>query len=131
MTLFDERERAFENLYAHDEELRFLALARRNRLFAEWAAEQIGFRGKEYEAYVRSFVDCAVLPECEDALIGRVREDFIANGVETTDARTRVAMMQAAARAAREVRGGPDSTTSANDNRHRDSKHSDPRLPPR
>jgi hypothetical protein len=117
MTLFDERERAFENLYAHDEELRFLALARRNRLFAEWAAEQIGFRGKEYEAYVRSFVNCAVLPECEEGLIVRFREDFVANGVETSDERIRVAMMQAAARAAREVRGEPASTTtSANDN---------------
>jgi hypothetical protein len=108
MTLFDERERAFENLYAHNEELRFLALARRNRLFAEWAAEQIGFRGKEYEAYVRSFVNCAVLPECEEGLIVRVREDFVANGVETSDERIR---------AAREVRGEPASTTtSANDN---------------
>lgn len=122
MTLFDERERAFENLYAHDEELRFLALARRNRLFAQWSAEQIGFRGEEYERYLRSFVDYAVLPQGEEPLIRRVREDFVANGVETTEDRIRVAMMQAAARAAREVRGGPDSTTFANDNRGGDAR---------
>jgi hypothetical protein len=36
VTLFDERERTFENLFAHEEELRFLALARRNQLFARW-----------------------------------------------------------------------------------------------
>jgi hypothetical protein len=105
MTLFDERERAFENLYAHDEELRFLAIARRNRLFAEWAAEQIGFRGREYHAYLHSFVDCAVLPNCDGALIARVREDFLASGVDASDERIRVALVQAGARAGRELRG--------------------------
>jgi hypothetical protein len=104
MTLFDERERAFESLFAHDEELRFLALAKRNRLFGSWAAEQIGLRGAEYQSYVGSFVDCAVLPKCEEALITRVSGDLIANGVETSEARIRAAMTQAASRAAREVR---------------------------
>jgi hypothetical protein len=47
MTLFDERERAFENLFAHEEGLRFRALARRNHLFARWAAEQIGLCSSE------------------------------------------------------------------------------------
>jgi hypothetical protein len=107
MTLFDERERAFENLYAHDEELRFLALARRNRLFAQWAAEQIGLRGQELDRYVRSFVDCSVLPRCEEALLARVRGDFIATGVETPEDRIRVAMTQAAAQATRTVGMAP------------------------
>ena len=48
MTMFEDRERAFENLFAHEEELRFLALARRNQLFARWAAEQMGLRGHNY-----------------------------------------------------------------------------------
>ena len=42
MTTFDERERAFETKFAHDEELRFLLIARRDRLFAHWAAEKLG-----------------------------------------------------------------------------------------
>ena len=42
MTIFDERERAFENLFAHEEQLRFLALSRRNQLFARWAASEEG-----------------------------------------------------------------------------------------
>jgi hypothetical protein len=50
MTLFNERERAFENLFAHEEEVRFLAQARRNHLFAQWAAEQLGLRGSEATA---------------------------------------------------------------------------------
>ena len=55
MTLFDERERAFENLFAHEEELRFRALARRNNLLARWAAEQLDLRRSERHAYIRSF----------------------------------------------------------------------------
>jgi hypothetical protein len=42
VTTFDERERAFEAKFAHDEELRFLVVARRDKLFAHWAAERLG-----------------------------------------------------------------------------------------
>ena len=83
MTLFDERERAFENLFAHEEELRFLAVARRNELFARWAAEQIGLRGTEYRDYVRSFVETAVQPQSDRDLMDRVRADLLAYGHRT------------------------------------------------
>ncbi len=43
MTTFEDRERAFEAKYAHDEEFRFLVTARRDKLFAQWAAEQLHF----------------------------------------------------------------------------------------
>ena len=59
--MFNERERAFELKFAHDEELRFLTLARRNRLFACWVAERLGLRGKSFENYVRSLVDATAL----------------------------------------------------------------------
>lgn len=106
MTMFNERERAFENLFAHEEELRFLAVARRNQLFARWAAEQIGLRESECRSYVRSFTDSAVLPRSEDALIARVRADFIANGVETSDKSIAAAMEDASASAARQMGSG-------------------------
>ena len=104
MTLFDERERAFENLFAHEETLRFLALARRNQLFARWAAEQLGLRGSEYHAYIRSFVDGVVRPESDTTLIDRARTDFIAHGLEAFDHRIDAAMSAAAAEAVRQVR---------------------------
>ena len=63
MTMFDERERAFENLFVHEEGLRFLALARRNQLFARWAAEQMGLRGPQLNDYIRSFTTSAVRSE--------------------------------------------------------------------
>lgn len=56
MTNFDEREKAFENKFAHDEALRFKATARRNKLLGLWAAEKLGKSGPEAEAYAKSVV---------------------------------------------------------------------------
>ena len=53
-TMFHERERAFEAKFAHDEEFRFLVGARRDRLFAEWAAEMLGLSREEGDALVKS-----------------------------------------------------------------------------
>src|SRR5258708_26863593 len=51
MTTFDDREKAFENKFAHDEEMRFRIVARRNRLIGEWAARQMGLSDVETEYY--------------------------------------------------------------------------------
>ena len=104
MTMFDDRERAFENLFAHEEELRFLALARRNQLFARWAAEQMGLRGSQLQDYIRLFTMCAVRSEAERTLVDRVRSDLIAEGVDTSEQRIEAALSAAATAAARQVR---------------------------
>ena len=56
MTTFDKREEGFEKKFAHDEELRFKATARRNRMVGAWAAEKLGITGAEAEAYAREVV---------------------------------------------------------------------------
>ena len=56
MTTFDDRKDAFENKFAHDEELRFKAMARRNKLLGLWAAEKLGKSGAEAEEYAKSVV---------------------------------------------------------------------------
>jgi hypothetical protein len=56
MTTFDERERAFENKFAYDEEMQFKALARRNRLLGLWAAGLLGRTGEAADAYAREVV---------------------------------------------------------------------------
>ena len=56
MTTFDERESAFENKFAHDEEMKFKAEARRNKLLAHWAAELLGKTGAEVEAYATEVI---------------------------------------------------------------------------
>jgi len=103
MTIFDERERAFENLFAHEEVLRFRALARRNQLFAGWAAEQF-LRGSECSACVRFIIEEAVRPEAAGTLIDRVRDDFRAESLEIADEHIHAAFAKAAAEAARQVR---------------------------
>ena len=56
MTTFDERENAFENKFAHDQELQFKADARRNKLLGLWAAGLLGLSGDEAEAYAREVI---------------------------------------------------------------------------
>lgn len=56
MTTFDEREHAFENKFAHDEEMQFKAVARRNKLTGLWAAELLGKSGADAEDYAKSVV---------------------------------------------------------------------------
>ena len=56
MSTFDDRENAFENKYAHDEEMKFKAEARRNKLLGLWAAEILGKTGEDADAYAKEVV---------------------------------------------------------------------------
>ena len=56
MSTFDDRENAFENKYAHDQEMQFRAEARRNKLLGLWAAELLGKTGADADAYAREVV---------------------------------------------------------------------------
>lgn len=51
MTTFDDRENAFESKYAHDEEMKFKAEARANKLLGLWAAELLGKTGDDANSY--------------------------------------------------------------------------------
>lgn len=56
MSTFNDRENAFENKYAHDEEMKFKATARRNKLLGLWAAELMGKTGEDADAYAREVI---------------------------------------------------------------------------
>ena len=56
MTTFDDRESAFENKFAHDEEMKFKAEARRNKLLGLWAAELMGKTGDDADAYAKEVI---------------------------------------------------------------------------
>jgi len=85
MTTFDKREEAFEQQFAHDEELRFKATARRNKLLGLWAAEQLGLKGTEADSYALALV----MSEFEDTgdrdVLHKIRKDFDAKGVNQSD----------------------------------------------
>ncbi|SRR5579883_317896 len=57
MTTFDEREQNFEKKFKHDQELRFKANARGNKLLGLWAAARMGVKGSAAEAYAMAVVD--------------------------------------------------------------------------
>jgi hypothetical protein len=84
MTTFDKREEAFEQKFAHDEELRFKATARRNKLLGLWAAEQLGLKGAEADSYALALVMSAFEDTGHDVM-AKIRQDFAAKGVDQSD----------------------------------------------
>lgn len=91
MSLFAERERGFEAKFAYDEERRLLAIARRNRLAALWAAERMNKPAQEREAYARDVVRIGIT-EPGDAVPARIRADLAASGIELSQAELRERM---------------------------------------
>ena len=77
MTTFDDRKKAFEDKFAHDEELRFKAKVKAAKLLAEWAAEQIGL---PTDAYKTELVNMVTSGKDEDALLSKVHNDAVNKG---------------------------------------------------
>ena len=107
MTTFDNREAAFENKFALDEELRFRATARRNKLLGLWAAQQMGKSGQDAEAYARSVVLADFQEAGDDDVLRKVRGDLESAGVSSVsdiDVRSRMDMLMT--QAVQEIREG-------------------------
>lgn len=94
MTLFEARERAFEQMFVHDEEARFRALARRNKLLGQWAAAQIGLSGAKADAYVTEISHSLVARVIDEGLVEKLRADFAAHGVTQSDDQIRKKMSE-------------------------------------
>ena len=105
MTTFNDRKDAFESKFAHDEELRFKAMARRNKLFGLWAAGQLGQTGAEADAYAKSVV-VADFEEAGDDVLRKVRKDLEAGGKSVSDVDLRRTMDQLLAQAVQEIQAG-------------------------
>jgi hypothetical protein len=106
MTLFNEREDAFEKQFAHDEELRFKATARRNKLLGLWVAERLGKTGDEAESYARSVV-LADFEEAGDAdVLRKVRQDLESAGKPPSETELKDKVAQLTARAIEEIKAG-------------------------
>ena len=85
MTGFDDRERAKEGRYAHDQELQFKIVARRNKLLGLWAAGLLGKTGEEADAYAKEVVIADLEEVGEEDVFRKIRGDFDAAGVECSD----------------------------------------------
>ncbi|MGY3617710.1 DUF1476 domain-containing protein [Bradyrhizobium sp. USDA 10063] len=81
MTTFDEREKAMEAKFAHDEELRFKAMARANKLLGNWAAVQLGLAGEEAASYANHLVTANLENQTIDDTLLRVSGDLTPRGI--------------------------------------------------
>lgn len=89
MTTFDDRERAFENLFAHDQDLAFRAQARRNRDIGLWAAHQLGHSGAAADVYAGQVLMASVEKGGTEAVVAKVRDDLARHGVAVTEHQVR------------------------------------------
>lgn len=92
MTDFNDRERAEEAKFAHDEEMHFRITARRNRLLGQWAAEKMGLSAVESEAYAKSVVQADFEEAGDEDVIRKLLGDLVSAGVEIDDAQVRAAL---------------------------------------
>jgi hypothetical protein len=104
MTTFDKREEGFEKQFAHDEELRFKATARRNKMLGKWAAERQGLSSDEAEAYAKAVVVADFEEAGEDDVFRKIRTDFDAKGVNVSDEEIRRQMQSLLAQAVAEIK---------------------------
>ena len=106
MTSFDDRKDAFEKKFAHDEELRFKATARRNKLLGLWAAEKLGKSGADADAYAKTVVLADFQEAGDDDVLRKVRGDLEAGGINSGDGEIRRQMTDLMERAIDEVKAG-------------------------
>jgi hypothetical protein len=106
MTTFDKREEGFEKKFAIDEEQKFKAEARRNRLLGLWVAEKLGLSGEAAGAYAKEVVAAEFLGGGDADVVGKVVSDLQAKGVAVTEQQLRMKMGELTAQAIAEVKAG-------------------------
>ena len=92
MTTFDDRERAFETKFAHDQEMAFRITARRNRLIGQWAAGLMGLNAAETDAYAKAIVQADFEEMGDDDVVRKLLGDLVSANVDIDEARIRGAI---------------------------------------
>lgn len=98
-----DREEGFERKFAFDEELKFKAMARRNKLLGLWAAEKLGKTGDAAEEYAKEVVRADFEEAGDDDVFRKVRADFDAAGIAQSDEDIRRTMHELLATAVQQV----------------------------
>ena len=105
-TSFDKREEGFEKQFAHDEELRFKASARRNKLLGLWIAEKLGKSGPEADAYAKEVVMADFEEAGDDDVFRKVRKDLDDKNVSVSDQDIKKTMVDLMAQAIEQIKTG-------------------------
>lgn len=104
MSSMKERQEAFERMFVRDEELKFKAMARRNKMLGLWAAEKLGKGGDEAEAYAREVVIADLEEAGDEDVFRKIRRDFDAAGISDSDETIRTKMIDLLAEAVEQVK---------------------------
>lgn len=104
MTTFDKREEGFEKKFAHDEELQFKAIARRNKLLGLWAAALLGKSGPDADAYAKEVVMADFEETGDHDVLHKVAKDLADKGV--SEQQVRAQMTELLAEAVKQIQAG-------------------------
>ncbi len=99
MSSFDDREKAFETKFAHDEEVKFRILARRGKLIGLWAAEKLGKSGEVADDYAKSVLLSDLEVPGDADIIAKLLGDLKPLGVAENDIKAMLAEKLAQAEA--------------------------------
>ncbi|MBN9075550.1 MAG: hypothetical protein BGN87_16440 [Rhizobiales bacterium 65-79] len=103
MASMDDREKGFERKFAFDEELRFKATARRNKLFGLWVAEKLGKSGADAEAYAKAVVIADLAEAGDQDIIRKVQKDLDGAGISLSDGELKLRLIDLMAEALRQI----------------------------
>ena len=106
MTSMKDRKEGFERKFVLDEEMRFRAMARRNRMLGQWAAEKLGKSGADADEYAKTVVHADFQEAGDDDVFRKVKADLGAGGVATGDGELRRKMDDLLHQAIEQVRNG-------------------------
>jgi len=106
MTTFDKREEAFEKKFAIDEEQKFKAIARRNRLLGLWVANQLGLSGDAGSDYAKTVVVAEFGEGGDAAVVRKIAGDLAAKGVARSEEELHAKMNELMAEAVKQVKAG-------------------------
>jgi hypothetical protein len=106
MSLFNDREDAFEKQFAHDQELRFKATARRNKLMGLWVAERLGKTGPEADAYAKTVVAADFEEPGDGDVLRKIRQDLEGAGKTVNDTELGSKMQQLLIQAVEDIKAG-------------------------
>ncbi len=103
MNQFDDRGRAYEAKFAHDEEMQFRIIARRNRLIGEWAARKMGLSEEETASYAKDVVRADFETAGDDDVIRKLLGDLTSAGVDVDESQIREALGHKTVEARRQI----------------------------
>lgn len=106
MSSFDEREKGFEKKFAHDQDLKFKAEARRNKMIGEWAADKLGLAGSEVEDYIKAVRRADFEEAGDEDVVRKISKDFQDKGVSVSDADIRAQLGEFLAKAVGDIEAG-------------------------